>query len=93
MDVIGEDFQDIFTEKKTELFTQFKFKLGNDVSTWGPGDIVIVQKILKDYKAKKDREEKLQNAQKNVEIMQEKELRDKVKQFLNKHPEYCDNFS
>ena len=91
--IIGEDYKDFYLENKKTIFAQLKFKLGNDVSAWGPGDVYTVQKVLKDFKTQKDREEKLANTQLNVENMQERELRDKVKSFLKSHPEYCDNFS
>lgn len=91
--IIGEDYKDFYLENKKTIFAQLKFKLGNDVSAWGPGDVYTVQKVLKDFKTQKDREKKLANTQLNVENMQERELRDKVKSFLKSHPEYCDNFS
>ena len=91
--VIGEDYKDIYIENNNIIFTQLKFKLGNDVSTWGASDVHTVQELLKKTKAEKDRQEKLQYAQVNVENMQERELRDKVMAFLKAHPEYCDLFS
>lgn len=92
MRAIGDDYRDIFTEKKTEILAELKLKLGNNVSAWAVSDLITVQKTLKRYQTEKAKKEKLQNTQNKVKIMQEAVLRDKVAAFLNAHPEYCDDF-
>lgn len=92
MRAIGENYKDIFTEKKTEILAELKLKLGNNVSAWTVSDLITVQNTLKKYQMEKAKKEKLQNTQNNVKIMQEAVLRDKVAAFLSAHPEYCDDF-
>lgn len=93
MKAIGDEYHDIYLEKKNEILTDLKLKLGNDVSAWTASDIVNVQKTLKRYKTEKAKKEKLQNTQNSVKIMNDAVLRDKVTSFLNAHPEFCDEFN
>ena len=93
MKAIGDEYHDIYLEKKNEILTDLKLKLGNDVSAWIASDIVNVQKTLKRYKTEKAKKEKLQNTQNSVKIMNDAVLRDKVTSFLNAHPEFCDEFN
>ena len=93
MTVIGEEYREIFTEKKKEALTALKLKLGNDISAWTAKSVITMQKTLKGYIKEKAKEEKLQNTQNNVRKMNEDELRDKVASFLSAHPEFCDDFS
>lgn len=34
MKAIGDEYHDIYLEKKNEILTDLKLKLGNDVSAW-----------------------------------------------------------
>ena len=93
MTVIGEEYRDIFAEKKKEALTALKLKLGNDISAWTAKSVITMQKTLKSYIKEKAKEEKLQSTQNHVRKMNEGELRDKVASFLSAHPEFCDDFS
>ena len=93
MTVIGEEYREIFTEKKKEALTALKLKLGNDISAWTAKSVITMQKTLKSYIKEKAKEEKLQSTQNHVRKMNEGELRDKVASFLSAHPEFCDDFS
>ncbi len=93
MMVIGEEYREIFAEKKKEALTALKLKLGNDISAWTAKSVITMQKTLKGYIKEKAKEEKLQSTQNHVRKMNEDELRDKVASFLSSHPEFCDDFS
>ncbi len=93
MDAIGTDFRDIFEEKRREIVTELKLKLGNDVSAWDVADLRTVQATLRKYQAAKDKREKLQSTQTHVKHMSEDVLKEKVSAFLSAHPEFCDAFN
>lgn len=89
---IGKEYTAIFLEKKTEILTELKLKLGNNVSLWSVTDLITVQHTLQKYQVEKAKKEKLQHTQNRVRSMQETVLKDKVTAFLRTHPEYCDAF-
>lgn len=93
LNVIGNDYRDIFTEKKAEVLAELKLKLGNDVSMWAVTDLITVQATLKRYLMEKAKKEKLNNTQNKVKTMEETQLRNKVANFLSAHPEFCDDFN
>lgn len=93
MNAIGANYRDIFEEKRKEIITELKLKLGSDVSAWDVSDLITVQSTLKKYQAEKAKKEKLQNTQNYVKRMSEDVLKDKVATFLNAHPEFCDDFN
>ena len=93
MNAIGEDYKEIFTEKKAEVLAELKLKLGNDVSLWAVNDLITVQRTLKRYLTEKAKKEKLTNTQRKVKTMKEAQLRDIVSAFLSAHPEFCDDFN
>lgn len=92
MKAIGDEYTEIFNEKKTEILAELKLKLGNNVSTWTAADLITVQHTLKKYQAEKAKKEKLQHTQNRVRSMGETVLKDKVAAFLSAHPEFCDAF-
>lgn len=89
---IGKEYTSIFLEKKTEILTELKLKLGNNVSLWSVTDLITVQHTLQKYQVEKAKKEKLQHTQNRVRSMQETVLKDRVTAFLRTHPEYCDAF-
>ncbi len=93
MNIIGAEYRDIFEEKRAEILTTLKYKLGNDVSEWSTSDLSKAQKTLKEYQKEKAKKEKLESTQNHVKHMSEDALKDKVAAFLNAHPEYCDDFN
>jgi len=93
MRTIGDDYRDIFSEKKVEILTELILKLGNNVSNWSFSDIATVQKTLKKYQTEKSKKEKLQNTQRSIYSIDETILRKKVIDFLSAHPEFCDYFN
>ena len=93
MKAIGDDYREIFNEKRREITAELKLNLGNDVSNWSVTDLATVQRTLRKYMIAKAKTEKLQVAQKNVAKMSESTLRSKVSAFLEKHPEFCDDFN
>ena len=93
MKAIGDDYREIFNEKRREITAELKLNLGNDVSNWSVTDLATVQRTLRKYMIAKAKIEKLQVAQRNVAKMSESILRSKVSAFLEKHPEFCDDFN
>ena len=67
-------------------------QLGNDMSLWDIGDLKVLQGILKKALQDKARREQLSETKSHVQTMNESKLRDKVKAFLDDHPEFCDDF-
>ena len=63
------------------------------MSAWDFYDLSKVQSVLKEYQAEKDKKEKLQDTKNLVKDMDVVSLRNKVTDFLNAHPEFCDDFN
>lgn len=93
MQVIGDEYQSIFDEKREQILAELKQKLGNDISMWTVQDIARVQQTLKRYQVEKAKKEKLQKTQNSVKTMDDAKLRSKVTAFLSAHPEFCDDFN
>ena len=62
------------------------------MSTWSISDLTYLQRMLRQMLQEKAKKEKLSSAKNNVRNMKESVLKDKVADFLDAHPEFCDNF-
>lgn len=93
LSAIGDDYREIFDEERTQILSELKLALGNDISSWAVTDLARVQQTLKRRQIEKAKREKLQNTKERVNKMQEKLLRDKVTSFLEKNPQFCDFFN
>jgi len=91
-DAVGEEYRTLFAEQKTYVIAQAKMKLGNDMSAWDISELPECQKILKRIQQQKAKEEKFNRAVENVHHIQEHNLRKRIVDFLEKHPEFCDDF-
>ncbi len=89
---VGTEYKDILEEDRTEVMTKAKFELGSDISSWGLSDLTTLQRILKKAMQDKAKREKLYSAIQQTDKMDAVRLRQRVKEFMEKHPEYCDDF-
>lgn len=83
---------DIWATEHLSIISKAKIKLGNDMSTWSISDLTYLQRMLRQMLQEKAKKEKLSSAKNNVRNMKESVLKDKVADFLDAHPEFCDNF-
>ncbi|MCD7827861.1 MAG: DUF6079 family protein [Clostridiales bacterium] len=93
MALVGSEYSLLWDEKRTDVITEAKIKIGNDMSTWTAADLTVLQRILKRMQQEKAKKEKLDGTKNNVRTMQDSVLRDMVTAFLDAHPEFCDEFS
>ena len=93
IDIVGNEYEGIFKEERRAILTQAKMKISNDMSSWSTGSLITLQRILKAAQQEKAKKEKLESTKSSVRKMDEPVLRDKIVEFLNAHPEYCDDFS
>lgn len=91
--VIGKEYIDIWSTNRDEIITKTKIKIGNDMSTWTAGDLTVLQRELKLAQQEKAKKEKLAGTKNKVRTMNEQLLRERIAEFLEAHPEYCDDFS
>lgn len=89
---VGDEFMDIWATEHLSIISKAKIKLGNDMSTWSISDLTYLQRMLRQMLQEKAKKEKLSSAKNNVRNMKESVLKDKVADFLDAHPEFCDNF-
>ena len=68
-------------------------RIGNDMSTWDPSDLPTLLGLLTNAQKEKAKKEKLAGAKKKAAVMPESDLRSRVAQFLDEHPEFCDFFA
>ncbi len=93
LSLVGEDYSDLWQSKRKEILTQMKLKLGSDMSSWGIKDLAEVQRLLKKIRQEQAKKEKLAGAKQKVHAMKESDLRNRVAEFLDAHPEFCDVFT
>lgn len=93
IDLIGQEYRQIWRENGKTIINGAKLKIGNDMSSWVISDLATVQKMLKKYQQEKAKKEKLDDTKIVVRTMKESILRDRVTAFLEAHPEFCDDFS
>lgn len=89
---VGDEYRRIFESEHDWILAKAKMQLGNDMSLWDIGDLKVLQGILKKALQDKARREQLSETKSHVQTMNESKLRDKVKAFLDDHPEFCDDF-
>lgn len=92
LETIGEEYRPILEDERDRatVMAEAKMKLGNDMSAWTSADLAALQRILKKAMQEKAKKEKLEQAKERVRTMDERELRDHVRTFIELHPEYCD---
>ena len=93
LSMVGTEYMDIWSSDHVALLAQAKIKFGNDMSAWSISDLSALQKLLKQAQQEKAKKEKLVGTKANVRTMKETILRDRVADFLDAHPEFCDDFS
>lgn len=93
LEVLGEEYAQIYSEERMQIIAKAKMKLGNNMSNWGIAELSDFRKILKEEQQEKAKKEKLSDAKKRVQIMDEGDLRNAVQSFLDAHPEFCDEFN
>lgn len=93
MAIFGDEYKAIFLEERDKILAQAKMRIGNDMSTWDMSDLSTILQLLKSAQKEKAKKEKLVNAKFKAERMDVAELRERVKKFMEEHPEYCDFFT
>lgn len=91
--LVGNEYAQLFREAGPSILAQAKMKIGNDMSTWDTSDLSTLQHLLKDAQRTRAKKEKLEGAKKQAATMPEGELRSRVQQFMDAHPEFCDFFT
>lgn len=90
---VGTEYMDIWHYEHYALIAKAKIKFGNNMSTWSITDLSSLQRILKQAQQEKAKKEKLAGTKNNVRNMKDTILRDRVTEFLDAHPEFCDDFA
>lgn len=91
--MVGSEYVEIWKAERTALLTKAKMQFGNDMSAWSIADLSALQKILKSALQEKAKKEKLAGTKEHIRNMKESALRDRVAEFLDAHPEFCDSFA
>mgnify|MGYP002622978473 CR=1 FL=1 len=89
---IGKENKEVWREDKETILSRARQKLGADMSQWGIPELNAVRGMLSAKVKEKAKKEKLDAAKISVQNMAETALKDRIKIFLEKHPEYCDVF-
>ena len=89
---VGEEYKAVLETDRVVVMARAKIQLGNDLSTWSITDLAALQKILKTLLREKAKKEKLEQAKKSADSMEVGKLRERVKAFMENHPEFCDDF-
>lgn len=90
---VGVEYKELFAENKGAVLVKAKLEIGNDMSTWSISDLTTLQRILKKAQQEKAKKEKLEATKVAVASMKEQNLRNRIVEFLEKHPEFCDYFN
>lgn len=93
MKIIGIEYASLFQECGPVILAQAKMRIGNDMSAWDTSDLPTLLGLLKNAQKEKAKKEKLAGAKKKAAVMPESDLRSRVVQFLDEHPEFCDFFA
>ena len=89
---IGTEYRDIWQAERDVLISKARQRHGADMSIWSVSELSDVQRMLKLAQQEKAKKEKLAATQLRVRNMAEPALRSRIAAFLDKHPEFCDNF-
>lgn len=87
-----EQCRDYYDLHKPELLMQAKCKCKNDMSTWQTAELSVLQAMIRTAIKEENRKEKLSQAKDKISSIDDASLRATVRDFLDKHPEYCDDF-
>lgn len=91
LDVVGAQYAEIWREQREVLLSRARQKLGADMSGWDAADLSALQSLLAEAQREKAKREKLDRAKRGVQRMEEAKLRGRVCDFLDRHPEFCDD--
>ena len=92
LSIIGMEYAEIWQAEKGSILNTVRQKMSADMSTWGIQELNCVIQQLNALLKEKAKAEKLSTAKSRVKEMSEKSLRTKIADFLEQHPEYCDDF-
>ena len=92
LETVGVEYKELFEENKSAVLVKAKLEIGNDMSTWSISDLATLQRILKRARQEKAKKEKLEATKAAVSSMKEQNLRNRIIEFLEMHPEFCDHF-
>ena len=93
LNTVGLEYREILESERNVLLNQAKMQLGNDMGAWEIDDLKVLLCILKKEQQEKAKREKLTTTKNYVQSMSENVLRDRVRSFLDAHPEFCDDFN
>ena len=82
----------MWREEKEVFLSKARQKLGADMSEWGIHELNTVREMLSEKVKEKAKKEKLDAAKISVRNMAETALKNRINDFLERHPEYCDVF-
>lgn len=89
---IGKEYKEIWQEQKESLLSKARQKLGADMSLWDIHELNAVRRLLSETLKDRAKKEKLAAAKIRVQNMAEPVLKNRIKEFLDQHPEFCDVF-
>lgn len=89
---VGVEYKDIWQADRDLLISRARQENGADMSMWSGFELISVRKMLKEAQQEKAKKEKLTATQNYVRRMDEAALRSRIIAFLERHPEFCDNF-
>lgn len=87
-DKVGQEYRSV----RNKAMTQIRLKYGADVSKWAL-KATEISAILKEVYQAEMMEKKYKTTEEKIEHSKHPRLISAVKEFLKKHPEYCDDFS
>lgn len=88
---VGEEYREIFYQKKPQILSAIRLKLGTDVGGWAM-KVAVITSILKGYRQAEMKAQKLHQTVARVQTMDSNKLKELLTAFLNENPEYCDHF-
>lgn len=89
---IGSEYKDIWQTERGTILSNARQKNGADMSVWDYRELDYVRAELAQQLKEKAKSEKLSAAKTNVKEMSEASLRNRIADFLEQHPEFCDDF-
>ncbi len=92
LSTFGAEYADVWQSEKSKILNNARQKLGADMSMWDIQEHNYVRQQLNILFKEKAKAEKLSTAKTSVKKMSESSLRNRITDFLEQHPEYCDEF-
>ena len=88
----GKEYSEIWKSEKGTILSNARQKLSADMSMWDIQEHNFIRQQLSLLIKEKAKAEKLSTAKTSVKEMSESSLRNRITEFLEQHPEYCDEF-